>query len=110
MKDYVHNTGVPTGGKMFVDKVLSFEEKCAAIERDYEEFSCSCCAGENARRCDSCRHALGFHKCQALGCVRWPSVDVHGQASVPDISLSVGTGISLNCINLYNFVPYLIDL
>jgi len=44
---------------------ISFEERCAELERQFAEqdLVCACCTNELQTACPACQHATGWHRC-----------------------------------------------
>ena len=70
--------------RLFSDDVVSFEQLCADNEKEFckteHDLVCACCAGDHAESvCESCKHAVGFHRCQhAPHLLRWRKGTLHG--------------------------------
>ena len=51
---------------------------CNRLEERFSDFNCECCALDSCEStCRSCRHATGWHRCQATDRIRWRKGSLH---------------------------------
>ena len=84
--------GVDVSGESLVigKNSIAFEVLCNHLEEKFSEHNCECCAlDQQSSTCPSCRHALGWHKCQHSSSHVWKKGTFH--AGVLDVC---GLGLS----------------
>ena len=72
--------GVDMTGEVLVigKNSIAFEVMCNRLEERFSDFNCECCALDSREStCPSCRHAIGWHRCQAIDRVRWRKGSLH---------------------------------